>query len=78
MKRSASTWGTLPTWVENASYRKFRNVLRILMANLYDFDPARDSVADDRLEGVDRYLLSRYGRIASEMLASGIVRRYHG
>ncbi len=24
------------------AYRKFRNVLRVLMANLYDFDPATD------------------------------------
>ena len=26
------------------SYRKFRNVLRVLMANLYDFDPVADAV----------------------------------
>ena len=26
------------------AYRKFRNVLRVLMANLYDFDPATDMV----------------------------------
>ncbi|MDQ3171003.1 MAG: isoleucine--tRNA ligase [Acidobacteriota bacterium] len=52
------------------AYRKIRNTFRFLLSNLYDFDPARDSVPDDQLEGVDRYLLSRYGRVATEMLAA--------
>ena len=30
------------------AYRKFRNVLRVLMANLYDFDPATDAVPRER------------------------------
>jgi isoleucyl-tRNA synthetase len=43
------------------AYRKFRNTLRYLASNLYDFDPARDMVAADALQEVDRYILSRYG-----------------
>ena len=44
------------------AYRKIRNTLRYLLGNLYDFDPATDRVATDRLEEVDRYILARYAR----------------
>jgi isoleucyl-tRNA synthetase len=47
------------------AYRKFRNTLRYLVSNLYDFDPAADRCPLDRLQGVDRYILSRYGATAS-------------
>jgi isoleucyl-tRNA synthetase len=50
------------------SYRKIRNTLRFLVSNLYDFDPARDSVALDQLEEVDRYMLARYGEVARRIL----------
>ena len=33
------------------AYRKIRNTLRILAANLYDFDPAADRVPPDRMAG---------------------------
>jgi isoleucyl-tRNA synthetase len=46
------------------AYRKLRNTLRILAANLYDFDPATDAVADGALEPVDRYILARYATLA--------------
>ena len=49
------------------AYRKIRNTFRFLLSNLYDFDPASDAVALGDLEDVDRYLLSRYGRVADEM-----------
>ena len=39
------------------AYRKLRNTCRILVANLYDFNPATDAVPLDRLEPVDRYAL---------------------
>ena len=45
------------------AYRKLRNTARILVANLYDFEPA-DAVPDDRLEAVDRYVLARYADTA--------------
>jgi isoleucyl-tRNA synthetase len=50
------------------AYRKIRNTCRILAANLYDFDPARDRVPLERLEPVDRYALTRYAEAASKVL----------
>ena len=49
-------------------YRKLRNTCRILLGNLYDFDPATDMVPLDRMEAVDRYALGRYARAASKVL----------
>ena len=43
------------------AYRKIRNTLRIMTANLYDFDPSTDTVPHEQLEEVDRYALARYG-----------------
>jgi isoleucyl-tRNA synthetase len=40
------------------------------VANLYDFDPNTDLVAADALEEVDRYILARYGDVASRVLQS--------
>ena len=50
------------------AYRKFRNTLRYLVSNLFDFDPAVDRVPYDRLQEVDRYILSTYGETAAEVL----------
>ena len=52
------------------AYRKIRNTLRILAANLFDFDPAADRLSVDELEEVDRYALARYGEIACTILAA--------
>lgn len=52
------------------AYRKIRNTLRILVANLFDFDPAADSLPVDALEEVDRYALARYGELAGTILAA--------
>jgi isoleucyl-tRNA synthetase len=41
------------------AFRRIRNTARFLIANLYDFDPARDIVADDRLVEIDRWILGR-------------------
>ncbi|HEX6397593.1 MAG TPA: isoleucine--tRNA ligase, partial [Steroidobacteraceae bacterium] len=49
------------------AYRKIRNTCRILVANLFDFDPAEDSVGRDALEAVDRYALARYAEAALKM-----------
>jgi isoleucyl-tRNA synthetase len=50
------------------AYRKLRNTCRILAANLYDFDPAKDAVPVDKLSSIDRYALARYGEGAQKML----------
>jgi isoleucyl-tRNA synthetase len=53
------------------AYRKLRNTCRILVANLYDFDPSVDAVPIERLDPVDRYALAKYADAAQ-----GIVRAY--
>ncbi len=50
------------------AYRKIRNTLRILVANLYDFDPATDIVPLDRLREIDRYVLACYGEAATAVV----------
>ncbi len=52
------------------AYRKIRNTLRYLLANLYDFDPKVDLVDRRRLEEVDRYILARYGDVAGRVLGA--------
>ena len=51
------------------AYRKIRNTLRYLAANLYDFDPAVDQVPRGEMEEVDRYILARYADVASARAA---------
>ena len=50
------------------AYRKIRNTLRYLVANLYDFDPAVDRLDRMVLEDVDRYILARYAEVAEKIL----------
>jgi isoleucyl-tRNA synthetase len=50
------------------AYRKIRNTLRYLVANLYDFDPAVDVVRREDMEEVDRYMLAKYGELATRIL----------
>ncbi len=40
------------------AYRKIRNTVRILIANLNDFDPDADALAFDALEETDRWIIS--------------------
>ena len=50
------------------AYRKIRNTLRYLLANLYDFDPSADRVPLAEMEEVDRYILARYAAAAERIL----------
>jgi isoleucyl-tRNA synthetase len=50
------------------AYLKLRNTLRILVANLYDFDPETDAVPLSDLEELDRFALARYGEVASRIV----------
>jgi isoleucyl-tRNA synthetase len=50
------------------AYRKFRNVIRVLVANLYDFDPTADSVAKARMLEVDRWVLAKYADAAERIV----------
>ena len=55
------------------AYRRIRNTLRFLLANVSDFDPAQDAVPDDQLLEIDRYALAR----AAELQAA-ILRHFEG
>jgi isoleucyl-tRNA synthetase len=48
------------------AYRKIRNTFRFALSNLYDFDPARDSVADANLLDLDAYMLRRTGVLVKQ------------
>jgi isoleucyl-tRNA synthetase len=50
------------------SYRKFRNVIRVLVANLYDFDPKTDSVPKARMSEIDRWVLAKYADVAEKIV----------
>jgi len=47
------------------AYRKIRNTFRYLLSTLADFDPARDQVAREQLQEVDRFALARYAALAA-------------
>jgi len=49
------------------TYRKVRNTLRILLANLYDFDPAKHAVPREKLAEIDRWLLSRLQALVADL-----------
>ena len=51
-------------------YRKLRNTCRILVANLYDFNPATDMVPVENLDDVDRFALARYAEAAGRARAA--------
>jgi isoleucyl-tRNA synthetase len=50
------------------AYRKLRNTLRYLVANLYDFDPRTDRLEASSMEEVDRFILARYGEVGRRVL----------
>ncbi|MDE0519026.1 MAG: isoleucine--tRNA ligase [Bdellovibrionales bacterium] len=41
------------------SYRRFRNTLRFMLGNLFDFDPEKDMVPFSRMKKVDQWILGR-------------------
>src|SRR4029078_5091818 len=50
------------------SYRKFRNVIRVLVANLYDFDPKDDVVPKAKMLEIDRYVMAKYADAAEKIV----------
>jgi isoleucyl-tRNA synthetase len=45
------------------AYRKIRNTFRFALSNLFDFDPARDSLADSDLWEMDAWMLRRAAQL---------------
>jgi isoleucyl-tRNA synthetase len=48
------------------AYRKIRNTFRFALSNLFDFDPARDAVADADLLEIDAWMLRRTGELVRD------------
>ncbi len=59
------------------AYRRIRNTLRFLLANVCDFDPAKDAVADADLLEIDRFALSRAAQLQADILAHFKVYEFH-
>ncbi len=59
------------------SYRRVRNTLRFLMANVSDFDPATDAVADSELLEIDRFALARAAQLQADIRAHFDVYEFH-
>jgi isoleucyl-tRNA synthetase len=50
------------------TYRGIRNALRYQISNLYDFDPAKHTVREDELTGLDRWILGEFSKLEQEVL----------
>jgi isoleucyl-tRNA synthetase len=59
------------------SYRRIRNTLRFLLANVSDFDPAKDAVSFEQMLEIDRYALSRAAQLQQDILAHYKVYEFH-
>jgi isoleucyl-tRNA synthetase len=49
------------------AYRKIRNTLRYLHGNIYDFDPAKDSVAYDKMLEIDKWAMHQLQKLIAEV-----------
>ena len=59
------------------TYRRIRNTLKFLLANISDFDAAHDAVPLDELLEIDRYALSRAAQLQADILAHYQVYEFH-
>lgn len=49
-------------------YNKVRNICRFMLGNLYDYNPAEDSLKDEELEPLDRWILQASSEIIKKVL----------
>jgi isoleucyl-tRNA synthetase len=59
------------------TYRRIRNTLRFLLANVSDFDPAKRRRARRPVLEIDRYALARAAQLQADMLAHYKVYEFH-
>ncbi|NBW48714.1 MAG: isoleucine--tRNA ligase, partial [Betaproteobacteria bacterium] len=59
------------------TYRRVRNTLKFLLANVSDFDPVKDAVPVDQLLEIDRYALARAAQLQADILAHFKVYEFH-
>ena len=49
------------------AYRKIRNTARFILGNINDFDPSKDSVAEDKFTELDRFALMKLDRLIEKV-----------
>ncbi len=59
------------------AYRRIRNTLRFLLANVSDFDPAKDTVPLDQMLEIDRYALARATELQADILRHFDIYEFH-
>ena len=59
------------------TYRRIRNTCKFLLANVSDFDPAKDAVPFDQMLEIDRYALGRAAQLQADILAHYEVYEFH-
>jgi isoleucyl-tRNA synthetase len=59
------------------TYRRVRNTLKFLLANVSDFDPVKDAVPANQMLEIDRYALSRAAQLQTDILAHFKVYEFH-
>jgi isoleucyl-tRNA synthetase len=59
------------------TYRNLRNTIRYQLSNLYDFNPATDTVADEKLTALDRWVLGQFGKLEQEVMEAYERHEFH-
>ncbi|CEG56453.1 isoleucine--tRNA ligase [Legionella fallonii] len=59
------------------AYRRIRNTARFLLANLFDFEPERDSVSVNDMLELDRWALKRCQMLQNEIIAAYEQYQFH-
>jgi len=59
------------------SYRVIRNALRYQLSNLYDFDPTKHCVPDDKLTGLDRWILGELSMLEKDVIEAYDRHEFH-
>ena len=59
------------------TYRRVRNTLKFLLANVSDFDPAKDAVPMEQMLEIDRYALHRAAQLQADILAHFNAYEFH-
>ncbi len=59
------------------TYRRIRNTLKFLLANISDFDAAKDAVPMADMLEIDRYAMGRAAQLQAEILAHYEVYEFH-
>jgi isoleucyl-tRNA synthetase len=59
------------------TYRGIRNALRYQLSNLYDFDPAKHTVSDDKLTYWDRWILAKFFELERQVMDAYNAYEFH-